>query len=335
VFIDTGKWPEIEKGKKKFRPLTLKDCSEAYLEECKGNVAHEEMSGVSLAFYQDQHRKVQEEFGNPQVSSITTRMIKEYHSKVKGDLSSRSANARLLALKMMIKTAFKENAVTEDVAKEVGYFTETVRSRSLTPQEIVLLLEASSKTKSGKAMAAAILLGAEHGASRQEILELRESHIDFAQMDVGTIRFYRRKNDKERQQFLMPRTRKALCELLDHRRWLRHRKRISEVKSDLVFGRLDGRPIERFDTAWEGVLAKAGITDLHFHDLRTVYGTSLALTGAALPVVQKLLGHRDQRSTERYIHIQQLFELRPHQARLALFYEDPAAFNQFLAEGGV
>ena len=33
TFIDSGKWPEIEKGKKKFRPLTLRDCSDAYIKK--------------------------------------------------------------------------------------------------------------------------------------------------------------------------------------------------------------------------------------------------------------------------------------------------------------
>jgi integrase len=335
VFIDNGKWPEIEKGKKKFRPLTLKACSDIYLGKCEGEAEHGDLAKASLSFYKDQHRMVLEELGNQPVSAITTQMIKDYHIRVRDAQSARTANARLFALKMMTKTALKENAVSEDVAKEVGFFKEPVRTRSLTPQELNNLLEASHRTKSGKSMTAAILLGAEHGCSRQEILDLREADIDFDQSSIGTIRFHRRKNDEERLQFLMPRTRKALRELLDHRAYMRHRKKISEVKSDLVFGRLDGRPFKRIDTAWEGVLTLAGISDLHFHDLRTVYATNLAYAGAGLSIVQKLLGHKDARSTERYIHIQQLLQFRPWQARLAAIYEDPAAFNQFLAEGGV
>jgi integrase len=336
TFIDSGKWPEIEKGKKKFRPLTLRDCSDAYIKKCERRVVREKMSEVSLSFYRDQHRMVLKDLvETTQVSTISEEMIEKYHLEVRDDISCRTANARLLALKMMFKIARKENAVSEDAAKDVGYFPETVRKRSLKPQELDLLLEASRKTKSSKAMTAAILLGVEHGASRQEILELREVNIDFDQSGIGTIRFFRRKNDEERLQFLMPRTRKALRELLDHRAYMRHRKKMGEVKSDLVFGRLDGRPIERIDSAWERVLAIAGISDFHFHDLRTVYASNLAYAGAGLSIVQKLLGHKDARSTERYIHIQQLLELRPWQARLAAMYEDPAAFNQLLAEGGV
>jgi len=340
VFIDNEKWPEIGKGKKKFRPLTLQDCSDLYLKDCEGDVAHQDMSMETLSFYQDQHRmavkEFEEEFGKKiMANSITTEMVKKYHVKVKKKISPRTANARLLALKMMLKKGLKENAISENVAEEVKYFKEPVRTRSLTPQELNNLLEASHRTKSGKSITAAILLGAEHGCSRQEILDLREADIDFDQSRIGTIRFHRRKNDEERLQFLMPRTRKALRELLDHRAYMRHRKKISEVKSDLVFGRLDGRPIERIDSAWERVLTVARISDLHFHDLRTVYATNLAYAGAGLSIVQKLLGHKDARSTERYIHIQQLLELRPWQARLAAIYEDPATFNQSLAEGGV
>ena len=116
-----------------------------------------------------------------------------------------------------------------------------------------------------------------------------------------------------RFQPMMPRTHTALLEWLEHRAWMRERKGITEVKSDLVFGRLDGGPIRRIDTAWENVPADAGIKDLHVHDLRTVYATMLTYTGASLPMVGVAIGHKDERSTQRYIHIQTMRHLRPYQ----------------------
>lgn len=333
--LDAGKWAEVENPDKKPRLLTLKDCSDAYLRQCKRAVAHDDLSNASLLFYETQHRKVLEEFGEKKlISTMTADRVLDYHIKVRNEVSRRTANARLFALKMILKTALKGNAALKDFSGEIRYFKERTRDRSLTPQELNSLLAASLKLKSGKTMAAAILLAAEHGCSRQEILELREKDIDFNQSSIGTIRFYRRKNKVERMQFLMPRTRKALRELLDHRAFIRHRKNIVHVKSDLVFSRLDGRAVKSFGTAWKAVLAESGISDLHFHDLRTVYGTNLAYAGAALPVIQKLIGHKDPNATERYIQIQHMRELLPWQKRLAQLYQDPVAFEKFLAGAG-
>ena len=55
------------------------------------------------------------------------------------------------------------------------------------------------------------------------------------------------------------------------------------------------------DTAWGRACEKAGVTDLHLHDLRHTAATNLLKT-TNLKVVQKLLRHRDIRSTLRYAH---------------------------------
>jgi hypothetical protein len=91
--------------------------------------------------------------------------------------------------------------------------------------------------------------------------------------------------------------------------------------------------VQRLDSARAGVLAAAGIKGLHFHDLRAVYCTNLALTGATTKAIQELIGHKDSRSTDKYIRIQRLFELRPFQARLALMYEDPEVFDRLMQAG--
>ena len=57
-------------------------------------------------------------------------------------------------------------------------------------------------------MPALILLGAEHGVSRQEALSLEWGDIDFDFQDKGLIKLFRNKNKKERTEYLMPRTKK-------------------------------------------------------------------------------------------------------------------------------
>lgn len=49
-------------------------------------------------------------------------------------------------------------------------------------------------------------------------------------------------------------------------------------------------------------LEKSGIADCRFHDLRHTFGTRLAQAGVDLYLIMKLMGHRDIRSTMRYMH---------------------------------
>ncbi len=55
-------------------------------------------------------------------------------------------------------------------------------------------------------------------------------------------------------------------------------------------------------SAWKRACAKAGVAELHFHDLRHTAGTDLLRQTGNLKLVQKLLRHRDIRSTLRYAH---------------------------------
>jgi len=332
TFIDSGEFTKIEVGKRKSCPMTLKQCSALALAEVETKVHKGKRSEETLSFYTDQHRKALSEFGNHLVPELTKDMIETYHQKVGKEVSARTANARLHALKMMMRVAVAEHVIPEDITKGIEDFVECARNRSLTPQELNALLLGCQGVRNPKRMKAAILLAAEHGAALQEIVDLRWSHIDFDLHMLGTIEFERRKNGEERLQYLMPRTRKALKEWREHLKWIRKRKRIVPT-SDLVFGRLDGQQVERLDTAWARVLETAGIKDLHFHDLRAAYCTNLALAGASTKAIQELIGHKDPRSTDRYIRIQKLFALRPLQARLAFRYEHPEEFDRVLREG--
>jgi integrase len=54
--------------------------------------------------------------------------------------------------------------------------------------------------------------------------------------------------------------------------------------------------------AFERAVKKAGIRDLHFHDLRHTFATRLVQAGVDLLAVKSLLGHRSLKMTERYAH---------------------------------
>ncbi len=81
-----------------------------------------------------------------------------------------------------------------------------------------------------------------------------------------------------------------------------------------VFGDADGSYVEDFRTAWEALLALAGITnpakgldgDLHWHDLRHECGSRLAERSVPLHEIQYLLGHASIVTTQRYLNVKAL-----------------------------
>jgi integrase len=56
-------------------------------------------------------------------------------------------------------------------------------------------------------------------------------------------------------------------------------------------------------TVWSRVRKTAGLTDVRLHDLRHSYASIAVSGGASLPMIGKLLGHRNAATTERYAHL--------------------------------
>lgn len=54
---------------------------------------------------------------------------------------------------------------------------------------------------------------------------------------------------------------------------------------------------------WDRVRTRAGLYDVRLHDLRHSFASVGAAGGDALLVIQKLLGHSQQRTTQRYAHL--------------------------------
>lgn len=75
--------------------------------------------------------------------------------------------------------------------------------------------------------------------------------------------------------------------------------------SDYVFPspRDPTRPLSRELSFWYRVRKVAGLEDVRLHDLRHSHASQAVLQGVPLPVVSKLLGHRQLSMTVRYAHV--------------------------------
>lgn len=71
----------------------------------------------------------------------------------------------------------------------------------------------------------------------------------------------------------------------------------------VFFNPKTGKPPVSIFYAWDTMRRKAGIRDVRLHDLRHSYASFLVNQGRSLYEVQRLLGHADSKTTQRYAHL--------------------------------
>ena len=64
-----------------------------------------------------------------------------------------------------------------------------------------------------------------------------------------------------------------------------------------------GRPQDSIHRGWDTIRKRAGIADVRLHDLWHSFASFLVHSGRSLYEVQKLLGHSNAMTTQRYAHL--------------------------------
>jgi integrase len=81
-------------------------------------------------------------------------------------------------------------------------------------------------------------------------------------------------------------------------------RRGTVAAGDYVFpGQRPGRPLQQLQTCWDVVCKNAGLTDVRIYDLRHTFAATGAGGGLSLPLIGRLLGHTQHRTTMRYAHL--------------------------------
>ncbi len=199
------------------------------------------------------------------------------------------ANRTLDVLRQILNFAVSCGHIGANPSRNVRRNRRPANSRFLSRAEVARLhsvLDAHRGRGSGRQQADVIRLLLFTGCRKGEIIGLRWSEVD------GDVLRLRDSKTGPRLVYLNVQARAVLA-------------RQPRNESNFVFPSLDDplRPRSSELSLWRKVKLKAGLGDVRLHDLRHTVGSHAVMAGAPIPVVSRLLGHRQPRMTLRYAHV--------------------------------
>lgn len=134
-----------------------------------------------------------------------------------------------------------------------------------------------------------VLVALRTGMRRGELLGLRKSDLDF---ERKLICLSKTKTNSLREIPIIPEIQAVLKTHV-----------FGKADTEYVFAKADGSRMFSNKTAFWMALAKAGIKNFRFHDLRHTYASDLVSAGVDIFTVSKLLGHANVKTTMIYAHL--------------------------------
>lgn len=242
-------------------------------------------------------------FGPINLNLITRTQVQSFLYKKLADGFARGTVNRMLSfIRHVFNLAldWKITGVKDNPAKGIKSFEENNKvERYVTPNEALALKQAleESANPSLKFIIAFLLVT---GARKNEALKARWQDID---LNANVWRIPLSKSGKVRHVPLSTTTLQFLSLIKIHNAAMLGQM---AVTCPFVFPNPNTlKPFSSVFYAWDTARKKAGLTDVRIHDLRHTFASTLVNQGVPLYEVQKLLGHSQIRTTERYAHLQQ------------------------------
>jgi site-specific recombinase XerD len=230
-------------------------------------------------------------WGNKRLSEIQRRHVQAFQAElVHAGHKPASVNRYMALVKYIFSLAERWEVIDKSPAKGVSKLEENNhKERYLTQEETQRLLHELTVCQS-RVVPDLIEFLILTGARKSEAAHARWSDVDFERA-AWTIPLS--KSGKARH---VPLSCGALRVL----------ERRQHVDSEYVFPNpKTGLPLQHFHNTWDRIRKRAGLPDVRIHDLRHNFASLLINSGRSLYEVQKLLGHADISTTQRYAHLAQ------------------------------
>lgn len=224
-----------------------------------------------------QFQSLRQSFGSARPHEVTPQDIGEYLDRATKKVM---ANRNITALSAVYRKAIRWGLADRNPCEGIELNRESRRDRDMTDAEFLKI-----KAVAPEMVQCLMDLAYATAARKGDMLALR-----WDQVDEDGIRLRQGKTGRKQ---LFERT-PALTAILDRC------KALGRVRSVYVICRPDGRPLQvgAFDQIWQRLKRKAGVPDVHFHDIRRKAANDAKDAGRD---PQALLGHTTPKMTARYL----------------------------------
>jgi integrase len=253
---------------------------------------------TTLTDYRHTADRLMRDLGELRLEEVTPELLERWKGTL--TVSNRTVAKYLVVLHGIFKRAMKVWGLPRNPLVDV----ERPRYRvsddldAFSPEEVWALVRAAGSEQDGALFLTAAFTGLRLG----ELLALQWRDVDFAGDVIRVRRSYNAhgglgspKSGKVRSVPMVPDVARSLAALAGRDAFV--------GPKDLVFPGEYGlhQDAGALRVRYKGVLARAGLRSLRFHDLRHTFGT-LAVRRAEVPAVQAWMGHSDIQTTMRYVH---------------------------------
>src|SRR6266568_3561971 len=265
--------------------MPFKDFAQMYLER----------EGALLKSIRTERNRVlawAREFGNRPLGQITRTEIEAWRREKMARCRPATINRDLSRLRRMFSLAVEWELLEESPMAGIRFLRENnARTRYLSLQECQRLIASCIAPHIRALVGVALHSGMRLG----EILNLCWQDLDFAS---GFILVRDSKNGESRH-VAVDATLSALFRAYPHR-----------LGTDLVFSSPAGGRIVDVRTGFQNACKRAGLTDLHFHDLRHTFASQFVMSGGDLYILKEILGHKSITMTQRYAHLSPTYKIK-------------------------
>mgnify|MGYP001376069554 CR=1 FL=1 len=308
VIAHAGLGKDLAKDRAEERAAgTVKELVEEY-------IAGKDMKQATRDFYTVTLKKhIVPHLGSQKAVAVSRVDVQRAHMKM-SKTARYSANRAMALLSAAYVWGSKRGSVPEGMnpAAAIDRNKEVARERYLTADEMARL---------GDALREAETIGIPHKASDSKHAPKEKNRTVYGPHVTGAIRLLMLTGCRLREILNLRWTEydeKRGLLLLPDSKTGRKTVVLSEAAQDVIdalprvgvfviAGRNAGLPDEQpradLKKPWAAIAARAGLSDVHLHDLRHTFASVGAGGGMSLLTIGKLLGHADAATTQRYAHL--------------------------------
>lgn len=239
-----------------------------------GSVEFAELAGSTQSEYKRMLTKAEPQFGSMPVSALNDPRVKDdllgWRDDVVRESGKREGDNRLAIISAMLSWAVSRGKLTANHILGFKRLYSSDRSDIIWLEEHVTAFMAVASVELQRALILALHTGQRQG----DLLRAAWTNYDGKALRV--------RQSKGNVLVTIPCT-KALCAMLDN----------MPKAASIILTSATGKPWKKryFSDQWKDACDRAGLTDLHFHDLRGTAVTMLAEARCTVPEIAAITGH--------------------------------------------